>query len=548
MTPVLTGSRGTETLSDLTIEHAGGWRLFMRESGESFSVTEPILAIDHIRRFPRAALGRAFYLAKCGQTTVARRQLDVLSSALDPNLAEDPTLVADLVLVDTHVRVYEDKALGEDEAQRLRSTLGALPQHDLIGQALACNHLCTVALHLGDFDKAQEYAETAIRLFQQDGAEFGSLHLHTHLGQIKMMRGDLTGAEEQFRWMEDRLSRLAGNPTRLLAVSHALRSEVAYEMNELGTSARLLDNAMESVEDSDAWLDILAAAYRVRTRLALTDAGLPGALTALAHAERIARERDMPRLQRLMQIERVRALTLSDELGAARAEIRRIGLTPERLDWDETDDWALRQGTTFVALSRWLVRTRRARQALDFLGPAEDFAIRGGQLLSLAKLRVIRAAAHWKLNQKTDATAALLSALRLLGKQPFRRFILDEGPDMQIIVQAALDGDHVTMRPNLEQRRRLSELTHYWATKAAAGFGSHRKQEGVHTSADAEDPDRKRYLELLALGHSNKEIARVMGVSVNTVKYHLKLIFQDLRVDNRLRAVHQARELGLLEK
>lgn len=141
----------------------------------------------------------------------------------------------------------------------------------MIGQALAC----TVALHLGDFDKAQEYAETAIRLFQQDGAEFGSLHLHTHLGQIKMMRGDLAGAEAQFREMEDRLSRLTGNPTRLMAVNHALRSEVAYEMNGLGASAQLLDNAMQSVEDSDAWLDILAAAYRVRTRLALTGAGLP---------------------------------------------------------------------------------------------------------------------------------------------------------------------------------------------------------------------------------------------------------------------------------
>jgi hypothetical protein len=28
-------------------------------------------------------------------------------------------------------------------------------------------------------------------------------------------------------------------------------------------------------------------------------------------------------------------------------------------------------------MARWLVRARRARQALDFIGPAEDFAIRG---------------------------------------------------------------------------------------------------------------------------------------------------------------------------
>lgn len=94
------------------------------------SVTAPILASDHTRRFPRAALGRAFYLAKCGQTAAARRQLEMFPAALDPGLGDDPTLAADLVLVDTHLRVYEDRALGEDEAKRLRHTLGTLPPHD----------------------------------------------------------------------------------------------------------------------------------------------------------------------------------------------------------------------------------------------------------------------------------------------------------------------------------------------------------------------------------------------------------------------------------
>ena len=55
-------------------------------------------------------------------------------------------------------------------------------------------------------------------------------------------------------------------------------------------------------------------------------------------------------------------------------------------------------------------------------------------------------------------------------------------------------------------------------------------------------------MELLAQGHSNKEIGRVMGVSINTVKYHLKQIFGDLRVNNRARAVSQARELGIIER
>lgn len=440
--------------------------------------------------------------------------------------------------MDVHVAVYEDKAFRSRDAFELRRTLDQIPEDDFLGQALACNHLCTTALHLGDFDKAQGFAEQSIRLFQRGGAEFGSLHLYTHLGQIRMLRGDLHGAATLFREMEERLNRLEGNPEWLIAVGRILHAEVAYEMNDLARSTQLMRRAFDAVEQKDAWFDILISAYRVRTRLAYASAGLPGALESLSEAERIARERCMPRLHRLMQIERVRALTLSDEINAARDTMTEIGLSPDDLSWEENDDWALRQGTTFVAMGRWLVRARRARQALEFIGPAEDFAIRGGQLLSLAKLRVIAASAYWQIGARAEATGSLLSAIRLLGRQPFRRFILDEGPEVRLVVQAAINGDHVAMAPSREQRRRLSQLMHYWAT---------HERNGAQDGDGSGSALQRRYLELLSFGHSNKEMAQVMGVSVNTVKYHLKQIFRELDADNRTRAVQRARDLGLLE-
>lgn len=534
--------------TDRIIERAGGWRLFMREAAENMSIGEPVLDIEAIRRCPQAALGRAFFLAKSGSPEMARRQLDAFHDAMGPPDVAAPPLADDFTLVDTHVCVYEDKALDGRYAARLERILGTLPESDLIGKALAHNHLSTVALHLGDFDKAQEHAEAAMHLFRQDGAEFGSLHLHTHLGQIRLMRGDISGARQQYREMEERLALLPERPIRLLAVSRVLRSEVAYEMNDLTASRSLLDDAMQSVEHSDAWLDILAAAYRVQARLAFASAGLPGALTALSHAEHSARGRSMPRLSRLMQIERIRALTLSNELDAALAEMRAIGLSPEQPDLEETDDWALRQGTTMVALARWMVRARRAQQALNFLLLAEDFAIRGGQLLTLAKLRVIRAAADWRLNRRREATDALMSAFRLLGNQPFRRFILDEGPETMAIVQAALNGDYATRPPGPAFRRRLAHITHHWATHTeTAGDGDNAAPVAAKLLDTRGGGHRQRYLELLARGFSNKEIASIMGVSVNTVKYHLKQVFKELQTDNRLRAVQRARELGIID-
>lgn len=53
-------------------------------------------------------------------------------------------------------------------------------------------------------------------------------------------------------------------------------------------------------------------------------------------------------------------------------------------------------------------------------------------------------------------------------------------------------------------------------------------------------------LRLLAQGASNKEIARALFVTEATVKSHLAHIFTKLDVDSRSRAVHIARETGLI--
>jgi len=55
-----------------------------------------------------------------------------------------------------------------------------------------------------------------------------------------------------------------------------------------------------------------------------------------------------------------------------------------------------------------------------------------------------------------------------------------------------------------------------------------------------------KVLELLATGHTNKEIARTLGVSPNTVKTHTANLYAKLNVTSRTRAVNAARELSLI--
>jgi DNA-binding CsgD family transcriptional regulator len=55
-----------------------------------------------------------------------------------------------------------------------------------------------------------------------------------------------------------------------------------------------------------------------------------------------------------------------------------------------------------------------------------------------------------------------------------------------------------------------------------------------------------KVLERLAAGQSNKEIAKVLGLSPNTVKTHIANLFGKLEVSRRTQAVNKARDLRLI--
>ena len=59
-------------------------------------------------------------------------------------------------------------------------------------------------------------------------------------------------------------------------------------------------------------------------------------------------------------------------------------------------------------------------------------------------------------------------------------------------------------------------------------------------------PRESQVLRLLAEGQSNKEIARALGISESTVKFHVNAILGKLNVQSRTEAVVQATRLGLI--
>jgi DNA-binding CsgD family transcriptional regulator len=60
-------------------------------------------------------------------------------------------------------------------------------------------------------------------------------------------------------------------------------------------------------------------------------------------------------------------------------------------------------------------------------------------------------------------------------------------------------------------------------------------------------PRECEVLGLLATGQSNKVLARMLGVSPNTIKTHIARVFEKLEVAGRIEAIEKARSLALIE-
>jgi DNA-binding CsgD family transcriptional regulator len=81
-------------------------------------------------------------------------------------------------------------------------------------------------------------------------------------------------------------------------------------------------------------------------------------------------------------------------------------------------------------------------------------------------------------------------------------------------------------------------------TPVPTGPGFERNEAAIRSLGLS--PRECEVLERLASGESNKEMARSLGISPNTVKTHVARIYEKLDVQKRIQAVEKARELAII--
>jgi LuxR family maltose regulon positive regulatory protein len=330
--------------------------------------------------------------------------------------------------------------------------------------------------------------------------------------------GNLDEAERQ----ATQALRLAELQTGLNSSSSAtlapLLAAIAWERGNDAAAHALLTPLLSMIDDVCP-ADGVSLCYRILARRAHLNGQRPEAQALLMHAEQLSLRRGWWRTRVALLAERVKLLQEAGETHGARQAFDTLtGLARESNN-------VVARWHSLLSESRLLLAEGKPRVAaarLDEVIMAQEAC---GETLSALRARLLQAVALWQAGDAKQAARGCTPALALAVEQKLSQSLQDAGPDLPLLL---------------------------------AWMREHR--EGADSVSGAEtllgivpQPDTLRLTEreqqtlrLIAEGNSNKAIARTLGISVETVKWHLKQLYEKLDASGRIQAVNQARKLGVL--
>jgi LuxR family maltose regulon positive regulatory protein len=146
----------------------------------------------------------------------------------------------------------------------------------------------------------------------------------------------------------------------------------------------------------------------------------------------------------------------------------------------------------------------------------------------------------WQARDSVAAHRVFQDAMRAAAAGGMAQLVLDGGPQIGELLASFQDSPR--SKPNPELISYAEDLMLRWR----AHHEPQAAQKGKISVAELLSTRERNIISLIARGQSNKEVARDLGISPETVKSHMKHIFEKLEVEKRTQAVARAQSLGLV--
>ncbi|SDD93066.1 LuxR family transcriptional regulator, maltose regulon positive regulatory protein [Cupriavidus sp. YR651] len=382
-----------------------------------------------------------------------------------------------------------------------------------------------------------------------DAPIYAVVYRQSMLGLSLFVEGRLGEAVQTLEDVLRESNARAGRQSAASVLPVGYLAAIHYEWNDLARVAELLEGRLEIALQSCS-LGPLVGFCVTLARLQLLAGKQDEAYRMLEDAEAVARSRQWMRMQVACKAEAIRISIQSGDLSRA-VRIGHdletlVGPKPPTLQGSYLETWQRFQ----VAHCRLLVACGRPAEAAHILqGVQAELRATGMQYL-IAQISVVLAVALHSAGQGAEALQAMATAVAYGQKNGLHRVFLDAGP----VAREILNG--------LRQQAILpADVEAWYVNGLCAGFDAQASAPNVVSDAVAQFQSEPmtgsrlsarevEILDYVARGLSNKEIARAIRVAPETVKWHLKNIFEKLKVNSRIQAVRSGlgRDLPLVSE
>lgn len=323
-----------------------------------------------------------------------------------------------------------------------------------------------------------------------------------------------------------------------VAMTTGLIALMRYERGEASAAEIAVLDELEIIETT-VYHESFLSAYTVLVRAAIWRGDTERALMLLNRAQRLADERRWRRIVAAFLLERIRVLLREHRLQEARAaadqlrNIRDQHAAPERSTWSEIHIGAA------VAEGLLAHADGCMDAAVKYLTLAFDELLSTDHRYGALRVGLELANATFLAGHRPQAFQILKQVMGWAMKANAPSFVLERQGEFNDMMMAARK--EAAFGVNTQELKLLEAIFKDRIQDSASGFpgGKNRSKQPLTAREQA-------IMGFIADGQSNKQIARTLGVTPETVKTHVKRIFIKLSAETRAQAVVRAQSLGVL--
>ncbi|MFL9966823.1 LuxR C-terminal-related transcriptional regulator [Paraburkholderia sediminicola] len=510
---------------------------------------DPYALLGWIRKLPpdvvqgrlRLHLAKAWALALLLQTSSATKEIRVVAHELDRKRRDDPGKVDKAAVAEINA-IRAMIAANSDDSERALE-LGRAAEASLVSVAPWVKRYAQTAqfcglMYRGRFDEIRCIWNIANEQMEQSQQPmYSDLNRHAMYGHAALLHGELSEARRIFEEALERAENGLGHFSSCTVMVAGSLASIYYECNDL-PRARKLIKGRTTIALEVSRLGALVRHTLATSRLLWRDGEKGAALAILEDGRQVAANRQWLRLKVACDAETVRLLLVDGNVARARQIADELSASVpmmcEGRAGSAVETWA----SYCLLQARVLIAEDHADEAVPLLERSLETVEPIGLRFHETVISVLLSRALEQCGASERALVALGRALCIGRASGMINSFVDEGQPVRVLLQRFR---HVLGDVSNVETAYVDRLLAAFDDRCGSAAASSPSQsvKSVPMSSDVLSVRELEVLTCVGRGLSNKEIGRSLKLAPETVKWHLKNIFEKLDVSSRIEAVQR---------